>query len=308
MMTQPGWLLLFSSLNLPFSLPDHPVPLAVPNRPVSFIGSRVVPSHVPAQSLVVRHFPERIRGWCVAETPNFRVFHEDSPAFAERAARLAEQMRAALLIRWFGNDGANERMCCDLYLHASGDSFSRDTGLSADLPGYSYARAEKGRVVSQRIDLRCDYPGVLGSVLPHEVTHILMAGRFGGEPIPVWANEGMAILSEPREKIDLHLTHLPRYRGDGQLFAVRELMRTRQYPHRRAMGPFYAQSVSLVEFLTRQQGEAAFIRFVREGAKEGYEKALGKHYGWSLAELEQRWRQHAFEGDKELAASSDGER
>ena len=57
-------------------------------------------------------------------------------------------------------------------------------------------------------------------VLPHEATHVVFAGRFGDRMLPHWADEGMAVLSEPRERIDLHLHNLPQHRVNGELFPL----------------------------------------------------------------------------------------
>ena len=92
--------------------------------------------------------------------------------------------------------------------------------LRSDLP-YGFVAGEKaGRIVSRRIDLHCDDPNAFVGVLPHETTHAVLAGRFGPGRLPHWADEGMAVLSEPRDRIDLHLHNLPQHRSSGELFAV----------------------------------------------------------------------------------------
>ena len=80
---------------------------------------------------------------------------------------------------------------------------------------------------------------------------------------------------------------------------MRTLIEMRDYPEPRAIGAFYAQSVSLVDFLTHEKGAARFAVFVRDGERDGYSASLRKHYGWSFAELERRWQRHAFYRNKE---------
>jgi hypothetical protein len=86
---------------------------------------------------------------------------------------------------------------------------------------------------------------------------------------------------------------------------MRTIVEMRDYPEPRAIGPFYAQSVSLVDFLTREKGAPGFAAFVRDGERDGYAASLRKHYGWSFADLERRWHRHAFysntEADTEAA-------
>jgi hypothetical protein len=113
--------------------------------------------------------------------------------------------------------------------------------------------------------------------------------------VPRWADEGMAVLSESRERIDLLLAKLPGVRENGTLFNVGELMRMQDYPEARLVGPFYAQSVSLVEFLCKKKDAPTFARFVREGLDGSYETALERHYGYrDFAELDRDWRRYAF--------------
>ena len=75
---------------------------------------------------------------------------------------------------------------------------------------------------------------------------------------------------------------------------MRMLIEMRDYPEPHAIGPFYAQSVSLVDFLTKQKGAERFADFVRDGERDGYAASLRKHYGWSFAELDRHWTRYAF--------------
>src|SRR5262249_9851682 len=123
---------------------------------------------------------------------------------------------------------------------------------------------------------------------------VLLAGQFGDRTIPAWANEGIAVLSESPEGAQRHLRELPRYRKEGQLWRPQELIALEIPPEPRYLGPFYAQSASLVAFPADEQGADTFIRCLREGLGRGYETSLQKHYGWTFADLERRWQQHAF--------------
>ncbi len=87
---------------------------------------------------------------------------------------------------------------------------------------------------------------------------------------------------------------MPRWRADDALFGLRTLIEMRDYPEPHELGVFYAQSVSLVDFLTRQKGAKRFAAFVRDGERGDYAASLHKHYGWSFAELERRWQRYAF--------------
>ena len=91
----------------------------------------------------------------------------------------------------------------------------RDAALAAEVPapgpGRRWARPaapppspsarDGGRpvVTSQRMEIRGDAKQLLNSVLPHEVTHTVLAHHFG-RPVPRWADEGGSVLSENDEE------------------------------------------------------------------------------------------------------------
>jgi hypothetical protein len=242
----------------------------------------------------VRRLDHTMDGWSVVDSANFRVFHHQAPEFAEQVARAAERARTAALRKWFGQSGGDWAGPCEVYLHATAADFRRATGAPAGVPGATTIRAEGGHVVSRRIDLSREDSALLAAVLPHETTHAVLAGRFGDQPVPPWANEGMAILDEPEQKIHAQLGKLPGYLRGGELFTARQLLQLKDYPERRSLGAFYSQSVSLVDFLAREKGPDVFSRFVRDGLRDGYDRALRRHYGWGLDELDVRWRGHVF--------------
>lgn len=249
-----------------------------------------------APPVTVRHFERGADGWARAETANFRILHNQSREVAEQVAQGAEQTRRAMAAKWFGGFKTDWNPRCDLYLHASSSDYSRATGVPATSPGHSSIRTDAGRVISRRIDLHCDdVKNMIRAVLPHEATHVVLAGQFGEQQIPRWADEGMAVLTEPREKIELHLKNLGRCRQENHLFSVRQLMQMADYPDPRYITAFYAQSVSLVEFLSAEKGPQVFTLFLREALRENYEASLQRHYGYrNFDELQRKWNQKAF--------------
>jgi tetratricopeptide (TPR) repeat protein len=244
----------------------------------------------------VKHVDRGTDGWARAETANFRVFHNQNKELAEQVAQAAERTRTEMSARWFGGAKEDWTIKCDLYLHGTAQEYSRATGVAPSSPGHSSIRTEGGRVISRRIDLHCeDSKTMLSAVLPHEATHVVLAGQFGDQPVPRWADEGIAVLTEPREKIDRHLKNLLRCRQETGLFTAKQLMQMSDYPDAKYVGTFYAQSVSLVDFLTAEKGPQELTRFLRDAAKVGPEKALQEHYQFkSFDELQKKWHERAF--------------
>jgi hypothetical protein len=248
-----------------------------------------------AGTVEIRHLPAQGQGWSVVETANFRVFHHQPREVAERAARGAEAARLALSRKWFGDDGEPWDRRCDVYLYATAEEYSRETTVTASSPGHSNMDLKGGRVVSRSIYLHVDHAETFNSVLPHEATHVVLAGRFGGLQVPRWADEGMAVLSEPPNRVERYLRNLSRYDQDHRLLGVGPLMKLNDYPEARLVDPFYTQSVSLVDYLSKERGPKAFAAFLRDGLRDGYEPALRKHYQIEgFTELERRWRAFAL--------------
>jgi hypothetical protein len=246
----------------------------------------------------IRHLPRNEQGWAVVESANFRIHHNQPHDFAEKVVQTAERARDEVHRKWFGEPDRDWNPKCDVYLHATSQDYSQATKQAANSPGHSTIRSQGKQVVGRRIDLRCDEPNLLPIYLPHETTHVVLAGKFDGHALPRWADEGMAVLTEPRHRVELYgRTLLARCHQNGQLFGIRQLMQMDDYPAARSIDGFYAQSVSLVEFLVSRKGPLAFTQFLRDGLNGGIEPALKKHYGLQgYNELEQAWVQYALRG------------
>jgi hypothetical protein len=259
----------------------------------------------PAKTVAVAVKHSKLGSWSVAETDSFRVFHKGGEQSAEKVAQIVEATRVGMARKWFNEEATAWGPRCDIYLHATGEDYAKETGAPVAAPGHSTIDLAGGRVARRRVDIRMDASFALDGTLPHETTHVVLAGRFDGHHVPRWADEGMAVLSEPRERVELHLKNLPSHRRDETLFSVAALMKQNDYPEGRRVGAFYAQSVSVVDFLVKKKDAVTFSRFVRMGLKSGYESALVQYYGYrSFAEMEKDWTAHAFGG--EGVASSSG--
>jgi hypothetical protein len=256
----------------------------------------------------VKHTPRKGTSWAKAETEHLLVYHAMSQEEAEKAIRIAEATRKAMTRKWFGDSGGPWSPRCIIYLHPTVKGYTAATSAAAYSPGHSTISMDQGHVVQRRIDLRCDDPAMLTGTLPHEMTHVILAGRFGRHLVPRWADEGIAVLSEPRQSIDLIVSKLPTFREDGTLFRTGELMRMQEYPEARLVGQFYAQGVSLVEFLCKKKDPQTFTRFLREGLDGNYETALQRHYSYrDFSELDREWRQSVF-GSAAIATTAERRR
>lgn len=251
----------------------------------------------------VRHWGQNKEGWLVAETPHFRIFHKQNTEYAERIAQIAENTRGTMYRKWFGNDGGEWIPVCELILHPNAAAYTQMTGVPGNSPGHSRIESDpSGRVIARRMDMRLDAAGMMEGVLPHETTHVVLAGMFGSAPVPRWCDEGIAVLSEPNDKIDQHRRNLHKHHQEGQLFGLKELMELKDYPQPRRIGAFYAQSVVLTEFLTQQRNPRVLTEFIKDSQRHGCETALQKHYDMTFTQLEQLWQQQVISDPNRLTA------
>ena len=114
----------------------------------------------------------------------------------------------------------------------------------------------------------------------------VLAGNFGPYAVPRWADEGLAVLSEPVAKIEQHRMNVTKAAREQKLFTVHELIHLNDYPEPRRLEAFYAQSVMLVDFLAQKKGPTVLVQFIRDGLKEGYEGSLRRHYDMDFTTLD----------------------
>ena len=244
------------------------------------------------KEIMVRHLGRDSLGKLVAESPHFRILHNEDPKKVEKLAREAEKVRPIIHRQWFGDVGIEWDGKCTIYLHPSRKKYIAKTGQWNAL-GHSRTLMVGNEVFGRSIHLPCDVPNLYEDVLPHEISHAVMAVRFRGRT-PHWADEGMAMVAESEATRKQWLSRLPEIRQKDDLFSLPVLMRTQESAQINTV-EFYTQSLSLVEFLASKKGRPVFTRFLWDSQVVGYEPALKKHYGFnSFADLERSWNDYAF--------------
>ena len=177
--------------------------------------------------------------WQVQETPNFRIFHADA-RLAESVAQAAERVRADQAKRW--GSVAPERPWaarCEIYLYPDGKSFAKATGQLEASPGFSTMESDGKQITSRKVLLHADQPKVLAAILPHEVTHVVVADLFVVQQIPRWADEGIAVLSEPESEQEMRAADLRDSLASGRVFDLSQLMST-ETPEAKDWSVYYA--------------------------------------------------------------------
>ena len=162
-----------------------------------------------------------------------------------------------------------------------------------------------GRIVSRQVHLRADHPNVAGAVLPHEVTHVVLADLFPHKPLPRWADEGLAVLAEPQAERLHRAQDLVEPLQTGRLFRVEQLVAL-DGPEGADWPLYYAQSVSLTRFFLAQGTTAQFIAFLQAAERGSFEAELHRHYKIpGTADLHKLWLAHARSSAPAEAVASD---
>jgi RNA polymerase sigma factor (sigma-70 family) len=145
-----------------------------------------------------------------------------------------------------------------------------------------------GKVKRRDMHLEGPLDRLLTSALPHEVTHTIFADYFG-QPVPRWADEGGAVLSEDEEERQRHdkLTH-GIVETPGRAIALRRLLAMKDFPA--DVMVLYAEGYSVTRFLVEKKNRKTFLAFVKQGMSDGWDKAAKEQYGFRDVEaLEDAW-------------------
>lgn len=129
---------------------------------------------------------------------------------------------------------------------------------------------------------------ILDSVLPHEVTHTVLATHFG-RPLPRWADEGICTTVEHHSERNKHENKLREFLRTRRGIAMNRLFLLTEYPS--DVLPMYAQGYSVCQFLIGQKGPHAFIDFLHDYmARPSWTENVRVHYGYeSLAQFQEYW-------------------
>lgn len=184
---------------------------------------------------------------------------------------------------------------CQVVLHSNLNSYRQATGqASAQTVGSSVIDVRAGRVSRRRIDLLVANTDQALAALPHEMTHVLLADVFPTSPPPRWAEEGLALLSDPADKRARHARDLRRALQTNTTLPLTRFFSDTEYPSAGDRGVFYAESMSLADYLVALDSPQRFVEFMELSQQVGQVPALQRVYDIrGLDELEGRWLRFA---------------
>jgi hypothetical protein len=300
-LNNPYWPVIYSEAR-------HALEL-VPDWPFAQQIVKEVELRLHGYRLPIQHEAARRGEWYVSRSTHFRIYHQQA-GLAERVLVQAEQTLYATTWFWFGElEPPNWTNPCDIYLHPDGQTFARSTGVHPTACGFSTLTHDShtsGRIVARRIDLNAQAPDLLIRIVPHETTHIALAGRFGDRPLPRWTDEALAILAEPAEYRQHYREQARRACQQKVALPIETLITLEDYPAQFQPAIFYGQSLLLIEYLLQHKGRWNLVHFLAEVRRLGFEPALRQCYGLaSLAELaENAWQRNFLPPQNQISQLS----
>jgi hypothetical protein len=209
-------------------------------------------------------------------TPNFRV-EAPTAEVAQQVGTAAERYRKEQAVQWLGRELPAWSTPCPV-----------EVAITLDRPaGMTTFFFQDDRLLRQSMRIEGGLDRLLASTLPHEVTHTVFAEHFR-RPLPRWADEGAAVLSEnDREKArqDRLLRQILR---SGRAIPLSRLFALTDYPT--DVAALYAQGYSVCAFLVRAKGRIIYLDFLAYGMRKGWDSAAHTYYGYrDVDDLEAAW-------------------
>jgi hypothetical protein len=242
-------------------------------------------------------FASRLTAADRVTTDNF-VVEAPNKELAQEFGKYAEHYRREKAIEWLGHEMPRWPQRCPLKVNVT---MSQAGGATTFTFGSDGGRPSG--VLSQEMKIYGELKQLLHSVLPHEITHTVLAHHFG-RAVPRWADEGGSVLSENDEERYTHDVRCREILNQGRGIPLRVLFTLKEYP--KDMIVVYAQGYSVCQYLIDQDGgRQKFLKFVGEGMKNdnrNWETAV-RMYGFeNTDELQVAWIEHLRKPPQTIAA------
>jgi tetratricopeptide (TPR) repeat protein len=224
-----------------------------------------------------------------ALTPHFRVRHKNNHV-ARDVARVSETVYAEI----FKDLGCvtHLRNPILITIYPTQEEYVEQGGFASWSGGGHRLARRRGDLSDHRIYCYQGQTRLTTAVIPHEVAHALFIHRLNyPQGVPLWANEGFAVLREPPHFQKYLRRILAEELSRKKIIPLRELLAQTDYPQDQ-VELYYAESFSLVEFLVELESLNTFVQFVKAIAvpRPDLDAALKSHFDlWGRQALENRW-------------------
>jgi hypothetical protein len=230
------------------------------------------------------------------KTPNFTILNAPNSTLAKQFGETAERCRKELAVFWLGYELPQWSAPCPVTVKVGTLGAGGETKFVFN----------QGEVYNWNMYVQGSAESILTAVLPHEITHTIMASHFR-EPVPRWIDEGAATFVENLSEKQNYRRQLYRFLQSGRGIPFNEMFRFSEYPDDQM--PLYSQGFSVTEFLILQRGHRNFVGFIGAGLKnENWQQAIRDYYGYeNLGELQVKWNLWVFLNCPKIEQISNGD-
>ncbi|MFH1888598.1 MAG: peptidase MA family metallohydrolase [Candidatus Omnitrophota bacterium] len=232
-------------------------------------------------------------GWSVTKSTHFIIYYKKAPQdFIDHAIqkseyyynKIADDLGFRRFDFWLWDNRAK------IYIHDDAKAYQAATGQ----PSWS-----AGCAIIQRKEIHTfgQAQAFFDETLPHEMGHIIFREFVGfyNPDIPTWLDEGVASYEE--EELQSTAKRLVKEAIAVNTFINLETL-SKMSPHSigdtKRIALFYAEAVSIVDYLVREFGQDSFILFCQNlRDKRDLERAIAYVYPFrNIRELDKSWQEY----------------
>ena len=198
----------------------------------------------------------------IKETENFQLVHFNA-ALADKAAEAAEFSRADIMAKlgltpqWKGK--------VKIILYRTQAEYTSRTAQPEWTGGCSKFSFENGRLVEAQIHSWQTSPRLLKSVLPHEITHLIVNSSIADQTtLPRCLHEGFAVMMEPTFRQEYFMNFLRLRIKSRDFIPLSDLIASRDYP--RDPEFFYAEGYALANYLVQEKGMTGAVSLIKNSS------------------------------------------
>ena len=238
--------------------------------------------HPRAREVLSGDFRERKTQHFTVRHKNVEIGEEVAAAAEKSYAEIFKALQCATQIK----------NPVQVLIYPTKEEYVAASGLQSWSGGAHQIARKMGDLSDHRIYSFQDQPRLTTGVLPHEIAHALLQHRLNyPDKIPLWANEGFAVLREPEYFHRYYRRILSQNLAQKTLYPFKDILSSPEYPKER-VELFYAQCFSTVEFLVSEEGLDNFVNFLKSLSRPGadFDSNLQRYYKMvSALALENRW-------------------
>ena len=234
--------------------------------------------------------------WNNKKSTHFIVYFKNAPEdFIDKVLgrsedyynRIAENLGFMRFDFWLWDNRAK------IYIYNDDKDYRQATGQ----PNWSYGFAVAEEKVIRAFPYAKDF---FDTILPHEMGHIIFREfvGFNNHAVPIWLDEGVAYYQE-NAKFSSPGLLIKRSLSQGRFINLQGLfhLNPQLMQDDESVNLFYAEAVSIVDYLIREFGKDNFVLFCQTlRDRKNLESAIRSNYPFNnIQELDEAWQKYLKE-------------